>query len=59
MFRVDARQKVWTYIHKHRLLDPEDKTRIVCDEKLRRMTKCKAITSKALLSFVVDFMEPL
>ena len=33
--------------------------RIICDEKMRKMTKCKAITSKALIGFVIDFMEPL
>ena len=33
--------------------------RIICDEKLKKLTKSKAIGSKALLGFVRDCMEPL
>ncbi|XP_023341007.1 nascent polypeptide-associated complex subunit alpha, muscle-specific form-like isoform X2 [Eurytemora carolleeae] len=59
MSRNDALKKTWLYIHEKKLHDPSDKTRIICDAKLRQMTKCKAITSKALLGFIKFFMEPL
>jgi len=59
MSRVDALRKTWVYIHQKKLLDPSDKTRIICDEKLKKLTKSKAIGSKALLGFVRDCMEPL
>ena len=57
--RKAALKKVWCYIKAKKLIDPNDKSRIVCDERLRKMTKSKAVTSKALCGFLKDFMVPI
>jgi chromatin remodeling complex protein RSC6 len=57
--RKAALKQVWAYIKAKKLLDPNDKSRILCDEKLRKMTKSKAISTKALCGFLKDFMVPI
>jgi len=59
MSRKEALRKVWAYIHAKKLLDPQDKSRILCDDKLKKLTRSKAIGSKALLGFVLECMVPL
>jgi len=54
--RVEALKRVWGYIHSNKLLDPQDKSRIICDDKMKKLTKCKAIVSKALLGHVKNAM---
>jgi chromatin remodeling complex protein RSC6 len=57
--RKAALKAVWAYIKAKKLLDPKDKTRIICDERLRKLTKTKVIASKALCGLLKGFMVPI
>ena len=57
--RKAALKQVWAYIRAKKLVDPKDKSRILCDERLRRMTKSKVVATKALCGTLKDFMVPI
>lgn len=57
--RKAALKKVWCYIKAKKLLDPNDKSRILCDDKMRKLTKAKVISSKALCGCLKEFMVPI
>jgi len=57
--RKAALKAVWAYIKAKKLLDPKDKSRILCDERLRKMSKTKVVATKALCGLLKDFMVPI
>jgi chromatin remodeling complex protein RSC6 len=57
--RKAALKQVWCYIRAKKLLDPKDKSRILCDDRLRKITKSKVVASKALCGFLKEFMVPI
>ena len=48
--RHDALKAIWKYIKKHQLQDPVQRTIIVCDDKLKAVTKKKRVTSAEILT---------
>ena len=40
----------WMYVRKHNLQDPEQKSTILCDERLRAVTKRKKLESKEVFA---------
>jgi len=57
--RHEVVKKIWAYIHAKKLQDPTDKTVIICDENLKKLTKVKQIQQKNLMSYIKPFMEPI
>jgi len=57
--RYDVLRKVWTYIRLKKLQDPSDRTTIICDENLKKLTKCKKFNQNALMGYLKPFMKPL
>ena len=57
--RHEVLKKIWAYIHTKKLQDPTDKTIIICDENLKKLTKVKQINQKSLMSYIKPFMEPI
>jgi chromatin remodeling complex protein RSC6 len=47
--RQDVVSRIWRYIKKRRLQDPNQKTTILCDEKLRALTKRPSIGQTDML----------
>merc|ERR1719410_3079183 len=48
--RQEALRKIKAYIKLKKLQDTKDKNVIICDEQLKKMTKCKKIQQSALMS---------
>ena len=48
--RHDALKAIWKYIKQHKLQDPVQRTIIVCDDKLKAVTKKKRVTSAEILT---------
>lgn len=57
--RHEVVKKIWAYIHAKKLQDPTDKTVIICDENLKKLTKVKQIQQKSLMGYIKPFMEPI
>ena len=57
--RYEVLRKVWAYIRLKKLQDPSDKTVILCDENLKKLTKCKKFNQVSLMGFLKPFMKPL
>lgn len=56
MGRNDAVRAVWVYIKKHNLQHPTKKTVIICDDKLKAVTKRKRVTCNEIFSFLRKHM---
>ena len=57
MARNDVVSKVWQYIRKKNLQDPNQKTRIYCDEKLKALTKKSKVNQTEILSVISSNMK--
>ena len=57
--RYEVLRKVWTYIRLKKLQDPSDRTTIICDENLKKLTKCKKFNQNALMGYLKPFMKPV
>ena len=57
--RREAIRKMWVYIKLKKLQDPSDKTVIICDENMKKLTKCKKINQNDLMKHLKSFMIPL
>ena len=54
--RHDVVKGVWKYVKEHKLQDPNDKTIIVCDDKLKAVVKKKRIPQTELLKYLGKHM---
>ena len=59
MSRHDVIKNVWKYVKSRGLQDPEQKSFIVCDDKLRAVTKKKRIAQTELLAHLTRNMSPV
>lgn len=57
--RHEALKAIWRYIKKHDLQDPSQRTIIVCDDKLKAVTKKKRVTSSEILTCLGSNMTTL
>lgn len=57
--RHDALKAIWKYIKQHELQDPAQRTVIVCDDKLKAVTKKKRVTSAEILTCLGQHMTTL
>ena len=57
--RQEALRKIKAYIKLKKLQDTKDKNVIICDEQLKKMTKCKKIQQSALMSHIKPYMIPI
>ena len=57
--RHEALKAIWKYIKKHDLQDPSQRTIIVCDDKLKAVTKKKRVTSSEILTCLGSNMTTL
>lgn len=57
--RPETIRRLWAYIKLKKLQDPGDKTTIICDEHMKKMTKKKKIKQNTLLSYIKPFMIPM
>ena len=57
--RYEVLRKVWAYIRLKKLQSADDKKIIVCDENLKKLTKCKKFNQNALMGYLKPFMKPL
>ena len=57
--RSGAVQEIWKYIKKHDLQDKAQRTVIVCDDKLKAVTKKKRVTSSEILTCLGSNMTTL
>ena len=57
--RHDALKAIWKYIKQHKLQDPVQKTIIVCDDKLKAVTKKKRVTSAEILTCLGQHMTTI
>ena len=55
----DAVRAVWIYIKKHQLQDPNQRTVIVCDEKMKAVTKKKKVLCKEILTILQPHMTSI
>ena len=47
----------WIYVRKHGLQDPEQKSTILCDERLKAVTKRKKIESKEVFASIKNHLS--
>lgn len=59
MGRHEAVRGIWLYIKKNKLQDPNQKAVIICDEKLKAVTKKKRVTCSEVLTCLSQHMTPL
>ena len=59
MVRQEAVRAIWIYIKKHKLQDPNQRTIIVCDEKLKAVTKKKRVTCSEVLTCLGQHMTAI
>lgn len=52
----EALKTLWVYIKKHKLQDPNQKTVIICDEKLKAVTKKKKVMCKEIMTYLQKHM---
>merc|ERR1711953_1066323 len=57
--RHEALKAIWKYIKKHDLQGPSQRTIIVCDDKLKAVTKKKRVTSSEILTCLGSNMTTL
>ena len=57
--RQEALRKIKAYIKLKKLQDTKDKNVIICDEQLKKITKCKKIQQSALMAHIKPFMIPI
>ena len=57
--RREAVRKMWVYIKLKKLQDPSDKSVIICDDNMKKLTKCKKINQNDLMKHLKSFMIPL
>ena len=57
--RQETIRKIWVYIKLKKLQDPSDKNIIICDDNMKKITKCKKIQQSKLMAYVKPFMVPL
>ena len=57
--RYEVLRKVWAYIRLKKLQSADDKKIIICDENLKKLTKCKKFSQNALMGYLKPFMKPL
>ena len=57
--RHEALKAIWKYIKKHDLQDKSQRTVIVCDDKLKAVTKKKRVTSSEILTCLGSNMTTL
>ena len=57
--RYEVLRKVWAYIRLKKLQSADDKKIIICDENLKKLTKCKKFNQNALMGYLKPFMKPL
>jgi upstream activation factor subunit UAF30 len=50
MSRHEAVKMIWIYIKKHQLQDPQQRSVIVCDDKMKAVTKKKRVTCAEVLT---------
>jgi len=59
MSRHEAVRGIWLYIKKHKLQDPNQKTIIICDDKLKAVTKKKKVTCSEVLTCLTQNMTAI
>ena len=57
--RQETLRKVKAYIKLRKLQDTKDKNVIICDDQIKKMTKCKKIPQSALMAHIKPFMVPI
>ena len=57
--RQETLRKVKVYIKLKKLQDTKDKNVIICDDLIKKMTKCKKISQSALMAHIKPFMIPI
>lgn len=57
--RREAVRDIWIYIKKHKLQDPKQRTIIVCDDKLKAVTKKKKVTCSEILTCLGQHMTAI
>ena len=57
--RQETLRKVKVYIKLKKLQDTKDKNVIICDDQIKKMTKCKKIPQSALMAHIKPFMIPI
>jgi len=55
----EALKTLWVYIKKHKLQDPTQKTVIICDEKLKAVTKKKKVMCKEIMTYLQKHMTAI
>lgn len=55
----EALKTLWVYIKKHKLQDPNQKTMIICDEKLKAVTKKKKVMCKEIMTYLQKHMTAI
>lgn len=59
MGRHEVVREIWIYIKKHQLQDPAQKSVIICDDKLKAVTKKKRVTCSEILSCLAGHMTTI
>jgi len=56
MTRNDAVSKLWHYIRTNQLQDPKERFTILCDEKLKAMTKRTSVNQREILTLITQHL---
>ncbi len=59
MSRPEAVRSIWIYIKKHKLQDPGQRSVIVCDDKLKAVTKKKRVTCSEIMACLSQHMTKI
>merc|ERR1719510_2171161 len=59
MGRHEAVKAIWIYIKKHKLQDPNQRNVIVCDDKMKAVTKKNKVTCSEVLTYLSQHMTAI